>query len=101
MRTFTRLAAIRLAASAAAAVTILAVGGAEPAMAYFERTAYRERAFCLENNLRGGVGKMCVFDTFEQCVEYRSGIAGSCAANPWYRPYEPAPRRHRARKHRR
>jgi hypothetical protein len=95
MRTLTRLAAIRLAASAAAAVTILAVGGAEPAM------AYRERAFCLENNLRGGVGKMCVFDTFEQCVEYRSGIAGSCAANPWYRPYEPAPRRHRVRKHRR
>lgn len=98
MRTLTRLAAIRLAALAVAAFAIFAFGGAEPAMSYFERVAYRERAFCLENNLRGGVGKMCVFDTFEQCVEYRSGIAGSCAANPWYRP-EPAPRRHRVRKH--
>lgn len=84
MRTFTRLAA--------AAVTILGFGGADPAM------AYRERAFCVENYSRGGMGKQCIFDTFEQCVEYRSGIGGSCAANPWYQPYEPAPRRKRVRR---
>jgi Protein of unknown function (DUF3551) len=44
--------------------------------------AAQGRAWCLyENNSRGAV--RCSFYTFEQCQETRSGLGGSCAANPY------------------
>jgi hypothetical protein len=76
---------------AAAVAAIFAVGGAAPAKA--------DAPFCVENYSRVGPGRMCSFYTYEACVAYTSGIGGSCSANAWYRPYEPAPRRHRARRH--
>lgn len=77
---------------AAAAVAIFASGGAAE--------AWPDAPFCVENYSRNGPGRMCSFYTYEQCVEYTRGIGGSCSANAWYRPVEPAPRRKRIRKHR-
>ena len=64
--------------------------------------AAQGRAWCLsENTSRGAV--MCSFYTFEQCLETRSGLGGSCAANPYpsyAAPYSgdgPAERRKRRR----
>ena len=38
--------------------------------------------WCLsENDSRGAV--VCSFHTFEQCLETRSGIGGSCGPNPY------------------
>lgn len=90
MQGFTRPAVL-----AAAALAIFAFGGAAPAKA-------DGLPFCVDNNSRGGMGRQCIFYTFQQCVNYRSGIGGSCFANPWYQPYyEPEPRRKRARRYHR
>ena len=44
--------------------------------------AAQGRAWCLyENDSRGAV--RCGFYTFEQCQATRSGLGGSCAANPY------------------
>ena len=44
--------------------------------------AAQGRAWCLyENNSRGAV--TCSFHTFEQCLASRSGVGGSCGANPY------------------
>lgn len=85
----------RAFALAAAAAAIFVVGGAAPARA--------EAPFCSENYSRVGMGRVCAYYTFEQCVAATSGVGGSCSANAWYQPreyYEPAPRRHRRHKHR-
>jgi Protein of unknown function (DUF3551) len=56
------------------ALTVLALT-ASPAAA-------QGRAWCLyENNSRGAV--TCSFYTFEQCLATRSGVGGSCGANPY------------------
>jgi len=81
-------------ALAAAAVAIFAIGDAAPARA--------DAPFCSENYSRTGMGRVCAYYTFEQCVAATSGVGGSCSANAWYQPreyYEPAPRRHRRHKH--
>lgn len=88
MQTLTRAAML-----AAAAIAIVAAGGSAPARA-------DGLPFCVENYTRTGPGRSCSFYTFQQCVDYTSGIGGTCAANPWYQPYDPAPRRHRARHYR-
>ncbi len=82
---------VRVLMLAATAVAIFAVGGAAPARA--------DAPFCSENYSRTGLGRVCAYYTYEQCREATSGVGGSCSANAWYQPVEPAPRRHRARKH--
>lgn len=80
---------------AAAAVAVLAMGGAA--------SAWDEAPFCSENYSRAGLGRVCTYYTYEQCRQATSGVGGSCSANAWYQPPEydrPAPRRHRVRKHR-
>lgn len=83
---------VRAVTLAAAAVAIIATGGTASARA--------DGPFCVENYSRVGPGRMCSFYTYAQCVEYTRGIGGSCSANAWYQPHEPAPRRQRARKYR-
>lgn len=83
----------RAAMLAAAAVAIFAAGGAAPARA-------DGLPFCVENNTITGMGRQCIFYTFQDCVDYRSGVGGSCFENPWYQPLQPAPRRHRVRRSR-
>lgn len=87
MQSFTRAAML-----AAAAVAMVALGGAAQAKV-------DGLPFCVENYTRAGMGRQCIFYTFQQCVDYRSGIGGTCFENPWYKPSRPAPRRHRARQH--
>jgi len=74
------------------AATLLAMGGTA--------SAWDDAPFCSENYSRTGMGRVCAYYTYEQCREATSGVGGSCSANAWYQPYAPAPRRHRARKHR-
>jgi hypothetical protein len=88
---------VRALTLAAAAAAIFTIGGAAPAK------AGPEAPFCSENYSRVGMGRVCAYYTFEQCVAATSGVGGSCSANAWYQPrevYEPAPRRHRRHKHR-
>lgn len=80
---------------AAAAAAVFTIGGAAPARA--------DAPFCSENYSRVGMGRVCAYYTFEQCVAATSGVGGSCSANAWYQPreyYQSAPRRHRKHKHR-
>ncbi len=81
----------RIVTLAAAAVTMFALCGAARAGA--------DAPFCSENYSRTGLGRVCAYYTYEQCQEATSGVGGSCSANAWYRPVQPAPRRHRARRH--
>ncbi|MGL5168127.1 MAG: DUF3551 domain-containing protein [Afipia sp.] len=86
---------VRALTLAAAAVAIFTMGSAAEARP--------EAPFCSENYSRVGMGRVCAYYTFEQCVAATSGVGGSCSANAWYRPREydePTPRRHRRHKHR-
>jgi hypothetical protein len=99
MKNTKRPASVALWASAAVAAVVIVAGAPTSAQ------AYPEGRFCWENYSRLGPGRVCTFDTFEQCLATSSGVGGTCSRNQWYEYYseqEPAPvppPRHR--KHRR
>ncbi|MGL4264206.1 MAG: DUF3551 domain-containing protein [Afipia sp.] len=81
-----------LTVAAAVAALAATLGAATPAKA--------DAPFCSENYSRTGMGRVCAYYTYDQCRAATSGVGGSCSANAWYQPYEPAPRRYRRHRHR-
>lgn len=69
-------------------------------IAFAAAPAKADAPFCSENYSRAGQGRVCAYYTYEQCRAATSGVGGSCSANAWYQPYEPAPRRHRRHRYR-
>ncbi len=51
-----------------------------------------QRAYCFNSAGDYGVGKICDFDTYAQCLATQQGVNGSCERNPWYAYNEDAPR---------
>jgi hypothetical protein len=67
-------------------VALLAI--AAPAQAF--QSGRSERAVCFNSPGDYGIGRICDFDTIDQCRQTQSGINGSCEVNPWYQaPYDP------------
>lgn len=73
-----------LAAAFAAALTGFAVAAPSPAHALFDNRP--ERAVCFNSPGDYGIGRLCDFDTIEQCLRTQQGITGSCEINPWFQP---------------
>ena len=74
--------------AAFAALAAASVMTSSPAQAF--ETGGRDRAFCFNSPGDFGIGKICSFDTYQQCMATAQGITGTCERNPWY-AYDDAP----------
>jgi hypothetical protein len=68
---------------------------AAPASAFFDRDL--NAPWCLAYSGLDGIVE-CGFYSFEQCMETRSGVGGSCQPNYNTRYFEEPPRRRRPRR---
>ena len=76
----------------AAMLALLTIMMPAPADAF--QTGRSERAFCFNSPGDYGIGRICDFDTYAQCLATQSGIVGNCERNPWYAYGEDEPPRY-------
>jgi hypothetical protein len=79
---------------AALALTLGLLTLAMPTPAQAFQTGRSERAFCFNSPGDYGIGRICDFDTYAQCLATQSGINGTCERNPWYAYGEDEPPRY-------
>ena len=64
-----------------------------PAQAFWFNPDRVTGAWCLAHSNQDGIVE-CSFATFQQCLDTRLGVGGSCQPNP---AYQPAPQRRRGK----